>query len=74
MLNMIRVGIVGIGKLGSIHLRIYKELKGIEEIYLVDTNPKILDYHKKCHYLKDYKELKGKVDLVSIATPTFSHY
>jgi len=74
MLNMLRVGIVGIGKLGSIHLRIYKELKGIGEIYLVDTNPKILADHKRCQYLKDYRDLKGKVDLVSIATPTSSHY
>jgi len=71
---MLRVGIVGIGKLGSIHLRIYKELKGIGEIYLVDTNPKILADHKRCQYLKDYRDLKGKVDLVSIATPTSSHY
>ena len=74
MLDMVRVGIVGIGKLGSIHLRIYKELKGIGKIYLVDTNPQVLDHHKECQRLKDYRELKGKVDLVSIATPTFSHY
>ena len=71
---MVRVGIVGIGKLGSIHLRIYKELKGIGKIYLVDTNPQALDHHKGCQHLRDYRELKGKVDLVSIATPTSSHY
>lgn len=71
---MLRVGVIGIGKLGSVHLRIYKELKGIGEIYLVDTNPQVLSNHKNCHHLTDYRELKGKVDLVSIATPTFSHY
>ncbi|MCK4912610.1 MAG: Gfo/Idh/MocA family oxidoreductase [Candidatus Omnitrophica bacterium] len=74
MLSMLRVGVIGIGKLGSVHLRIYKELKGIGEIYLVDTNPQVLSNHKNCHHLTDYRELKGKVDLVSIATPTFSHY
>ncbi|NQT28207.1 MAG: Gfo/Idh/MocA family oxidoreductase, partial [Candidatus Omnitrophica bacterium] len=74
MLDMLRVGIVGIGKLGSIHLRIYKELKGIGKIYLVDTNLKILAPHKEYQHLKNYQKLKGKVDLVSIATPTFSHY
>ncbi len=74
MLNMIRVGIVGIGKLGSIHLRIYKELKEIGKIYLVDTDPEILGHHQIGHCLKDYRNLKGKVDLVSIATPTSSHY
>jgi len=71
---MLKVGIVGIGKLGSIHLRIYKELKGIEKIYLVDTSPKALEPHKGSQHLKNYQELKGKVDLVSIATPTYSHY
>jgi len=74
MLSMLRVGVIGIGKLGSIHLRIYKELKEIGEIYLVDTDSQTLSNHKKCHHLEDYRELKGKVDLVSIATPTFSHY
>ncbi len=71
---MLKVGVIGIGKLGSIHLRIYKELKGIRKIYLVDTQAKALNLHKEyCHY-KDYQSLKGKVDLVSIATPTSTHF
>ena len=71
---MLRVGVIGIGKLGSIHLRIYKSLKRIGKIYLVDTQAKALDLHKEyCHY-DDYRSLKGKADLVSIATPTFTHF
>ena len=74
MLDMFRAGIVGIGKLGSIHLRIYKGLKGIGKIYLADTNTKTLNLHKEYCHFKDYRDLKGKIDLVSIATPTSSHY
>ncbi|MBU1366713.1 MAG: Gfo/Idh/MocA family oxidoreductase [Candidatus Omnitrophica bacterium] len=68
------VGIIGIGKLGSIHLRIYKELKEIEKIYLVDINQKNLAPHKNLPSFKNYRELKNKVDLVSIATPTPTHF
>ncbi|MCK4917169.1 MAG: Gfo/Idh/MocA family oxidoreductase [Candidatus Omnitrophica bacterium] len=71
---MLKVGVIGIGKLGSIHLRIYKEIKGISEIYIADTNKNHLEPHQNLSNYQDYKRLKGKVDLVSIATPTFSHY
>lgn len=74
MLVMLRVGIIGIGKLGSIHLRIYKELKEIDRIYLADTQAQALTPHQQCQYSKDYRSLKCKVDLVSIATPTSTHF
>ncbi len=74
MLVMLRVGIIGIGKLGSIHLRIYKELKEIDRIYLADTQAQALTPHQQCQHSKDYRSLKGKVDLVSIATPTSTHF
>ncbi|MBD3263556.1 MAG: gfo/Idh/MocA family oxidoreductase [Candidatus Omnitrophica bacterium] len=69
-----RVGIIGIGKLGGIHLRIYKELKEIKKIYLADTERKALSPYPEFESFKDYRELKGKVDLVSIAAPTVSHF
>ncbi|UCC95607.1 MAG: Gfo/Idh/MocA family oxidoreductase [Candidatus Omnitrophota bacterium] len=69
-----RTSIVGVGKLGSIHLRIYKEINEIEKIYLVDIDEAKLLAHKDLSTFKDYRELKGKVDLVSIATPTITHF
>jgi len=69
-----KVGIVGIGKLGSIHLRIYKELKTISEIYLSDNDPQKLQLHNNQNCFRDYKKLKEHIDLVSIATPTISHF
>ncbi|MCF7873972.1 MAG: Gfo/Idh/MocA family oxidoreductase [Candidatus Omnitrophica bacterium] len=70
---MLKVAVIGLGKLGSIHLRIYKESKDIEKIYLVDTDKKKLENHGLPAY-SDYHDLKNKVDLVSIATPTSTHF
>jgi predicted dehydrogenase len=68
------VGIIGLGKLGSIHLRIYKEIKEIEKIYLVDTDPNKLSLYPELPALGNWRQLLGKVDLVSIATPTTTHF
>lgn len=69
-----KIGIIGIGKLGSIHLRIYQEIKGIEKIYLVDTDINKVSAHQGLPALSDYRKLLGKVDAVSIATPTTTHF
>lgn len=69
-----KVGIIGIGKLGSIHLRIYKELKEIEKIYLVDTDIEKTSIYKDLPSFQNYRELADKIDLVSIAAPTPAHF
>jgi predicted dehydrogenase len=55
-------------------LRIYKEIKEIGKIYLADTDNDCLSRYKRYSAFKDYRKLKGRVDLVSIATPTSAHY
>ncbi len=69
-----KAGIIGIGKLGSIHLRIYKEIKEIEKIYIVDIDENKLLHHNNTVCFKDYRQLKEKVDLVSIAACTSTHF
>ena len=69
-----KVGVVGLGRLGSIHFRIYKEIKAIKEIYLVDTDSSKFVEHSEFSSFRDYTQLKGLVDMVSIATPTSSHF
>ncbi|MFH1772191.1 MAG: Gfo/Idh/MocA family oxidoreductase [Candidatus Omnitrophota bacterium] len=68
------VGIVGIGKLGSIHLRIYKEHSQIRNISLADCDESKLLQNKNLPGFLDYHKLIGRIDLVSIATPTSTHY
>lgn len=70
---MLKAGVIGVGKLGAIHLRIYQESKEIGEIHLVDTDKAVLKNYDFKTYT-DYKQIKNKVDLVSIATPTSSHF
>ncbi|MBP7088450.1 MAG: Gfo/Idh/MocA family oxidoreductase [Candidatus Omnitrophica bacterium] len=69
-----RVGIIGLGKLGQIHLRIYQEIKEIDKIFLVDINTLALENYRQYSCFDDYHKLKDKVDLVSIATPTSTHF
>ncbi|MFA5271344.1 MAG: Gfo/Idh/MocA family oxidoreductase [Candidatus Omnitrophota bacterium] len=69
-----KVGIVGIGKLGSIHLRIYSEIKNVDKIYIVDTDQARLANHTNIPSYNDYHDLLGKVNFVSIAAPTKNHF
>jgi len=71
---MLRVGIIGIGKLGRIHLRIYNEINEISKIYLADTDKNSLAQYSQFAGFRDYRKLKDKVNLVSIATPTSTHF
>ncbi|MBD3245417.1 MAG: gfo/Idh/MocA family oxidoreductase [Candidatus Omnitrophica bacterium] len=70
---IMKVGIIGVGKLGGIHRRIYEELPEITQIFLVDTRPDALSCHPHLTGFSDYRELPP-VDAVSIATPTPTHH
>ncbi len=69
----LNAGIIGLGNIGKIHYRIYKQIKGIGKIYLVDRSPEKTSLPDKI-YSRDYRDILGKVDLVSIATPTPTHF
>ena len=73
-----KIGIIGIGHLGSRHLKVYSELaKKVEIVGVCDTKAsrtKKLASHYKVPFIADYKNLIGKVDAVNICTPTKSHF
>ncbi|MBN2483790.1 MAG: Gfo/Idh/MocA family oxidoreductase [Candidatus Omnitrophica bacterium] len=66
-------GIIGVGNLGSIHLRILRGIKSVKKIYLVDIDPGKLHAYPE-DKLSDYRQLNGKVDFVIVAVPTSLHY
>ena len=79
ILNMgkLKIAVIGVGHLGSIHAKIYKENPNCELVGVCDTNPERLN--QVCANLKvtgytDYKELFNKTDAVSIAVPTALHH
>lgn len=73
-----RIGIVGIGHLGSRHLKVYSELaQKVEIIGVCDLKAERtvkLAEHYKVPFLSDHRQLIGKVDAVNICTPTESHF
>ena len=73
----INVGVVGVGYLGSLHARVYSQLKSANLVCVCDINKKrAKKVAKKLRvwYLPDYRTLFDKVDAVSIVVPTNLHY
>jgi predicted dehydrogenase len=76
-MDKLKVGVIGVGHLGSIHAKIYKKIETCSLVGICDINKGRLNEISKGldtpGYL-DYRQLIGKVDAVSIATPTNTHY
>ncbi len=76
-MKKLKVGVIGIGRLGSIHTRVYDELQEVDLVGICDIDPqkleKAIKQFKVPTYL-DYKELINKVDAISIAVPTKKHF
>jgi hypothetical protein len=72
----LKVGVVGVGHLGKEHARIYRDLPDAELVGISDLDPAKTEKAKELGtaYYKDPRELIGKVEAVSIATPTSTHY
>lgn len=76
-MSKLKVGVIGIGRLGSIHTRVYTELNQAELVGICDIDPKKLEPAVKQYNVQgfsNYKDLFGKVDAVSIAVPTNKHF
>jgi predicted dehydrogenase len=77
-MKKLRVGVVGLGRLGSIHATIYSRLKNVELAYVCDidkTKARVIGDSLKTAWCIDYKDLLGKgIKAVSIVTPTYLHY
>ncbi len=75
-MDKIRVGVVGVGALGQHHARVYASLPDAELVGVVDSRPGRAEEIAGPLSVKaysDYRQLFGKVDAVSIATPTVLH-
>jgi len=78
MVETLRTGVIGCGLMGQNHVRNYVEIENTELIAICDVNKKTADSiarKYKCKAYHDYKEMldKEKLDLVSVAVPTFLH-
>lgn len=73
----IKMAVVGLGHMGKQHVRICHHLKGCNLVGVVDTNAvqarKIGRQYRVPYYL-NHQEMLDRVEAVSLATPTISHY
>ena len=76
-MKKVRVGVVGVGRLGNEHARLYAGMKSCLLVGVVDTRRnrarEIAGKHEVSAFT-DYASLFGKVEAVSIAVPTDFHY
>jgi predicted dehydrogenase len=74
---MLKVGVLGAGHLGKIHLRLLNESKRFELVGFYDPNPENANKVAAEFGYKSFEnlsELIKSVDLIDIVTPTLSHY
>ena len=72
----IRTAVIGAGKMGSIHAKVYSQLPDSELVGVVDTDGaragKLAEQYG-CEAFTDPTDVLEKVDAVTVATPTVTH-
>jgi predicted dehydrogenase len=74
---MLRIGIAGVGHLGRIHAKLWKEVDGVTVVGLYDSNAAVASAISNETGIENFDDLAGllqNVDALSIVTPTLSHY
>ncbi|OHB67413.1 MAG: hypothetical protein A2Y77_05290 [Planctomycetes bacterium RBG_13_62_9] len=74
--SKLRTAVVGAGKMGSIHAKVYSQLPDCQLVAVVDNDKnKASQLAEKygCSAFTDCAEIFDKVDAVTIATPTTTH-
>jgi len=74
---MLRIGVLGAGHLGKIHIKCIRETNEFELVGFYDPDLEISDKVKQDFNLKlfnDIQHLIEEVDVVDIVTPTISHF
>jgi predicted dehydrogenase len=72
-----RLGVVGLGQWGQHHVRIYHQMAGVTLAGVADSAAREANAFARRYSTtgyRDYHELFGKVDAVSLVVPTALHY
>jgi predicted dehydrogenase len=76
-MEKVRAAVIGVGYLGRFHAQKYAQLEECELIAVVDARPEpreAVAAEVGTQALADYRSLLGRIDAVSIVTPTAAHY
>ncbi len=74
---MIKIGVLGAGHLGKIHIRLLKEIDAFQLVGFYDTDPEAGAAVEKEFDIKQFSSIESlleQVDAVDIVTPTITHY
>lgn len=74
---MKKIAVIGVGYLGQHHARILSQFEDVELFGVVDSDierAKEIALLYKTRPFRDYRDLLGEVDAVSIVTPTVTHF
>jgi predicted dehydrogenase len=76
-MDKIKAAVIGVGYLGRFHAQKYAALPGCELVAVVDGRADVRDAvgaEVGAKPVADYRELLGKVDAISVVTPTPAHF
>ncbi|UCG57345.1 MAG: Gfo/Idh/MocA family oxidoreductase [Phycisphaerales bacterium] len=75
-MDRVRTAVVGAGKMGTIHAKVYDQMPQSELVAVVDTDEdkaqRLAEQHN-CQAFTDCSDILDKIDVVTIATPTVTH-
>lgn len=76
-MDKIKAAVIGVGYLGRFHAQKYAALPGCELVAVVDGRTDVREAvgsEVGARPVADYRELLGKVDAISVVTPTPAHF
>ncbi|HYL71921.1 MAG TPA: Gfo/Idh/MocA family oxidoreductase [Candidatus Dormibacteraeota bacterium] len=76
-MQKIRAAVIGVGYLGRFHAQKYAQAQGCELVAVADSRPEVagaVAAELNTAAVADYRELLGRVDAVSVVTPTPAHF
>ena len=74
---MVKIGLLGTGHLGKIHLRLLKEIESIELVGFFDIDPATrnkVENEFSVPAFDSYERLLDQVEAIDVVTPTSTHY
>ena len=76
-MSKVKVGVVGVGRMGKYHVGILSELPEVELTTVVDIDSKsrkVIEENYGTPSFENYKDIYGKVDAAVVAVPTGLHF
>jgi predicted dehydrogenase len=77
MVSPLKIGVIGCGKLGTLHARVYSEMEDVKLVGVADTLAEKAHHTADAYKTKAFDDLAGllpQIDALSIATPTNTHF